>query len=84
MQTVRAQQWLQAEGQCKAGQLLGALELDISLPGLQAATPDTAKDLLMLLLRQLADAKPPLSDSRSAATSLPFRMTCAFSGFTSP
>ena len=57
---------VQAEGHCRAGQLLGALGLDISLPGVRAATPASARDLLTLLLRQLADSAPPLSDARSA------------------
>ena len=55
---------VQAEGQCRAGQLLGALGLDISLPGLRAASPAAAKQLLELLLQQLADAQPPLSELR--------------------
>lgn len=55
---------LQAEGQCRAGQLLGALGLDISLPGIRAATPAAAKNVLMVLLSKLADTAPPLSESR--------------------
>ncbi|KAL0036267.1 hypothetical protein WJX79_010808 [Trebouxia sp. C0005] len=61
-----AEQLREAEGRCRAGQLLGALGLDISLPGLRAATPAAAQDLLTLLFRQLADAVPPLSESRWA------------------
>ena len=55
---------VQAEGQCRAGQLLAGLGLDISLPGIRAATPAAAKDLLMVLLSKLADTVPPLSESR--------------------
>ena len=55
---------LQAEGQCRAGQLLGALGLDISLPGIRAATPAAAKNVLMVLLSKLADNVPPLPESR--------------------
>ncbi|DBB06293.1 hypothetical protein WJX77_007210 [Trebouxia sp. C0004] len=61
-----AEQLREAEGRCRAGQLLGALGLDISLPGLRAATPAAAQDLLTLLFRQLANAVPPLSESRWA------------------
>lgn len=57
---------VQAEGQCRAGQLLAGLGLDISLPGIRAATPAAAKDVLMVLLAKLADTVPPLSESRSA------------------
>ena len=57
---------VQAEGQCRAGQLLAGLGLDISLPGIRAATPAAAKDLLTVLLTKLADTIPPLSESRSA------------------
>lgn len=56
--------FVQVEGKCRAGQMLAALGLDISLAGLQAATATAAKDLLLLLLRQLADTQPPLLESR--------------------
>ena len=64
----------QAEGQCRAGQLLAGLGLDISLPGLRAATPAAAKDLLTFLLTKLADTVPPLSESRSPPPSLLSRL----------
>lgn len=54
----------QAEGQCRAGQLLAGLGLDISLPGIRAVTPSAAKDVLMVLLTKLSDTIPPLSESR--------------------
>ena len=44
--------------------MLGALGLDLSLAGLQAANAKAAKDLLLLLLRQLADTQPPLPQDR--------------------
>ena len=56
--------FVQVEGKCRAGQMLAALGLDISLAGLQAATATAAKDLLLLLLRQLADTQPPVLESR--------------------
>lgn len=56
------------EGQCKAGQMLAALGLDLSLAGLQAATAKAAKDLLLLMLKQLADTQPPLLESRYRVT----------------
>lgn len=69
---------MQAEGQCRAGQLLAGLGLDISLPGIRAATPAAAKDVLMVLLAKLADTVPPLSESRSAHPSahLSFLLNC--------
>lgn len=44
--------------------MLGALGLDLSLAGLQAANAKAAKELLLLLLRQLADTQPPLPQDR--------------------
>jgi len=54
----------QAERQCRAGQVLAGLGLDISLPGIRAVTPSAAKDVLMVLLTKLSDTIPPLSESR--------------------
>ena len=68
---------VQAEGQCRAGQLLAGLGLDISLPGIRAATPAAAKDVLMVLLAKLAQAVPPLSESRSAHPSA--QLSCCLS-----
>ena len=59
---------VQAEGQCRAGLLLGGLGLDISLPGIRASTPAAAKDVLMVLLAKLSDSVPPLSEARSVLT----------------
>lgn len=69
---------VQAEGQCRGGQLLAGLGLDISLPGIRAATPAAAKDVLMVLLAKLVDTVPPLSESRSAHPSahLSFLLNC--------
>ena len=58
---------MQAEGQCRAGQLLAGLGLDISLPALRAVAPAAAKDLLMVLYAKRIDATPALSESRSLA-----------------
>lgn len=55
---------LQVEGQCRAGQLLANLGLDISLAGMRAGSAAAAKDVLMVLLAKLADAVPPLTEAR--------------------
>ena len=70
---------VQAEGQCRAGQLLAGLGLDISLPGIRAATPAAAKDLLTVLLAKLADTVPPLSESRSVPPLHPAALGCLIS-----
>lgn len=55
------------EGQCKAGQILRDLALELSLAGLQAATLGAAnlgaaKELLLPLLQRLADTQPSKAD----------------------